>query len=93
MLPVSMVQGSKLSRLLYSLFTIDTLHFNKLMKNETLYKKITGKHLQKYKFIRHKTLTYVDDTQHEDNESLRNYIQDSHILLNKIKCKYLNLSP
>ena len=83
--PASVCQGTKLSSLFYSLFTIDTLEYDKIMQNKDLYKKITGQELRKYKLIRHKILTYVDDTQHviacENNESLKQYIQDFHILL------------
>ena len=82
---VSVCQGTKLSSTLYAPFTIDTLRFNKVMKNKQLYKQITGKELRNHNIISHKTITYVDDTQHmitiKTNEGLRMYIEDIHTLL------------
>ena len=40
---VSVVQGLKLSSLFYSLFTVDTLNFDKIMQDPVLYKQLTGK--------------------------------------------------
>ena len=94
---VSVVQGSKLSSLLYSLFTIDTLKYNILMKDKKIFKQLTGREMKNHKIISHKIITYVDDTQHiiaaETNEDLKNYIQDLHELLISIykhKSLYIN---
>ena len=94
---VSVIQGSKLSSLFYSLFTIDTLRYNVLMEDKKIYKQLTGRNMKKHKIISHKIITYVDDTQHiiaaETNEDLKNYIQDLHELLIAIykhKSLYIN---
>ena len=51
MLAVSVIQGSKLSSLLYSLFTIDTLEYDNISKDPELFKMITGKDLEELKVI------------------------------------------
>ena len=45
--PTSVIQGSKMSSILYSLFTLDTVKYQKIMTNKKLYKLITGKNLKK----------------------------------------------
>merc|ERR1711954_545075 len=94
---VSVIQGSKLSSLFYSLFTIDTLRYNVLMEDKKIYKQLTGRNMKKHNIISHKIITYVDDTQPiiaaETNEDLKNYIQDLHELLIAIykhKSLYIN---
>ena len=84
----SVIQGSKMSSLLYALFTLDTIKYNEIMKDKKLFEKITGKKQREHNIINHKTLTYVDDTQHvissETIEDLHRYIQDLHELLQSI---------
>ena len=84
----SEVQGSKISSLLYSLFTLDILDHDKIMKNPKIYKIVTGKELKIYNIEEHNVSTYVDDTQHivasKTHEGLKEYIQDMHEVLLKI---------
>ena len=71
---VSVVQGLKLSSLFYSLFTVDTLNFYKIMQDPVLYKQLTGKNLKEHKIISHKILTYVIAT--KTHKELQSYYQD-----------------
>ena len=81
----SVVQGSKLSSLLYTIFTIDTTRYNEIMKNKALFKEITGRDPLEHEIVSHKIFTYVDDTQHavsaKTHKDLKNYIHDLHLLL------------
>ena len=74
-----------MSSMFYALFMIDTVKYNKIMKDKKLFKEITGKEMSTLNIIEHTTLTYVDDTQHliasDTNEDLQRYMQDLHILL------------
>ena len=45
---MSVIQGSKMSSLLYTLFTIDTVQYHKIMKNKEIYKLLMGKELENY---------------------------------------------
>ena len=60
----SVIQGSKMSSMLYSLFTLDTVKYDQILKKQRLYKLITGKKLRKDKIKEHSIHTYIDDTQH-----------------------------
>ena len=84
----SVIQGSKMSSLLYALFTVDTVKYNEIMKDSKLFEQLTGKKPRACNIINHKILTYVDDTQHvitsKTTEDLQIYIQDLHELLQSI---------
>ena len=58
---------------------------NKIMKDKKLYKQITGKEIKNHTIIKHKILTYIDDTQHlitsKTHEDFALYIQDLHEIL------------
>ena len=60
-LPCSCVQGSKLSSLLYTLYTNEVPLLYKLLDSK-LYQKLTGKNLIKFKNIEHLTVNFVDDS-------------------------------
>ena len=80
----SVIQGSKLSSLLYTIFTIDTTRYNLIMKDKNLFRKITGKDPLNHEILSHKIFTYVDDTQHavaaNSHKDLKNYIHELHRL-------------
>ena len=50
----SVIQGSKLSSLFYSLFTVDTLKVDKMMKDKEINNRITEKQLSNNNIINHK---------------------------------------
>ena len=45
---VIVIQGLKMSSLLYTLFTLDTLQYDKIVLDPGIYKLLTGKTLRKY---------------------------------------------
>ena len=60
-LPCSCIQGSKLSSLLYTLYTNEIPLLYKLINNK-LYKSITGQDTIEFKNIEHLTVKFVDDS-------------------------------
>ena len=62
--PWSCIQGSKLSGLLYTLYTNEIPEVKKLMQQPENYKKITRKPLPKKYNNTHTTINYVDDSTH-----------------------------
>ena len=74
-----------MSALLHSLFTIETVEIDRIMKYKMLYRQITGEELGNHNIINHITWTYVDHTQlvvlSNNHNDLKNYMQELHILL------------
>ena len=83
--PVSVVQGSKWSSLLYSLYTKEVPRLAEVMNNEELYAKIVGKKLQKIAGITHTTVQYIDDSNSviggQSKEDVNAYLQQYYTLL------------
>ena len=81
----SVVQGSKLSSLLYTIFKKDTSRYGILMKNKELFQKITGRAPLEDEILSHQIFTYMDDTQHiiaaKTHKDIKNYIHDLHMVL------------
>ena len=77
-----------MSSMLYSLFTLDTVKYDQILKKQRLYKLITGKKLRKYKIKEHSIQTYIDDMQHivagNNFSDVRMYIQDMYDMIVKL---------
>ena len=58
----SCVQGSKLSGIIYTMYTNEIPNIHKAMNNPELYKKITGEELERVENIYHKVTNFVDDS-------------------------------
>ena len=78
----SVAQGSKLSGLLFGIYTMEISMIPKMMKNNLIFKLLTGKEINKYSGIDHKIVCYIDDVQHvighKSNTVLEKYINDLH---------------
>ena len=61
-LPCSCIQGSKLSGLLFTIYTCEIPLVQKIMKDPILYKAMTGTEPPNFKIPKHETDTYVDDS-------------------------------
>ena len=61
-LPCSCIQGSKLSGLLYTIYTLEIPLVQKIMTDPILYKAITGIDTPKIKVPKHDVDTFVDDS-------------------------------
>merc|ERR1712240_711896 len=84
-LPCSVMQGSKLSSLLYSIYKNEIPRLNRLIDN-TNYNDITQTNMtNNYTKTRHDTINYVDDstniTSNTDHDILQDYINDFYRLL------------
>merc|ERR1712240_252021 len=84
-LPCSVMQGSKLSSLLYSIYKNEIPRLNRLMDN-TNYNDITQTNMtNNYTKTRHDTINYVDDSTNIisdiDHDILQDYINDFYRLL------------
>ena len=62
-LPTSCIQGSKLSRILYTIYTSEVPLVPKIMKNGTLFQNLTGLELPKLGQPKHETNTYIAKAQ------------------------------
>ena len=82
---VSVVQGSKLSGILYTIYTAEIPKLTDIMHNEELYKQMTGVTLPVFKNIEHKTTNFVDDSTSvvgaETKAELEQYVQHFYYLL------------
>ena len=78
----SVVQGSILSGFLFTIYSLEVSYIPKMMKNEKIYKMLTGETLVR---IQHKVSCYMDDVQnvigHKSNQRLEIYINQLHKLL------------
>ena len=96
-LPCSCVQGSKLSSLLYTLYTNEIPLLYKLLNNK-LYKNITGQNIIKFKNIEHLTINFVDDSNNiitfNDQNQIKNYIEAYYKLIhNFYNINKLKINP
>ena len=78
-LPCSCIQGSKLSGLLYTIYTNEIPLIQKIMKDPTFFKAITDHNLPKIKLPHHDTDNFVDDSNSvigfEKNAKIRTYLE------------------
>ena len=85
-LNVSVIQGSKLASLLYTIYTSEIPAIHKIMNNPDLYKEVTGKKIPIFNDIVHLTTSYVDDSSSvvgaNDSEEFEKYVQGYFHLLN-----------
>lgn len=93
----SVIQGSKLSAILYTLYTNEVTLLYKLM-NQPIFTKMTGKPILKCTNVDHSIVNYVDDSTNlissEDIISLKLYLDNYYILLeNFYNINFLKLNP
>ena len=83
----SVVQGSKLSTTLYTIYTLDTTKIKEVMKDNERYKEIVKKELTPTNNPDHTSIGYIDDVTHvmglEDKEEQECYLNDLYSLLEK----------
>merc|ERR1712240_162034 len=83
----SVIQGSKLSGILYTIYTNEIPMIHTLMKDE-IFTKITGKPIIDTKDIEHSTINFVDDSTNlimtKDPKKLQTYLNNFYILLQKV---------
>ena len=83
-LPCSCVQGSKISSLLYTLYTNEIPLLYKMLNNKW-YNTITGDSVIKFKNIQHLTVNFVDDSNSvitfNDQNQLKIYLESYYKLL------------
>ena len=96
-LPSSCVQGSKLSSLLYTLYTNEIPLLYKLLNNK-LNKNITGQNIIKFKNIEHLTINFVDDSNNiitfNDQNQIEDYIEAYYKLIhNFYNINKLKINP
>ena len=87
----SVMQGSKLSALLYSIYTNEIPMLCKIMTDDELYNKITGGKIRNefdariYEKLNHFTINYIDDStninSHKDCKLLEKYLFQFYVLL------------
>ena len=87
----SVMQGSKLSALLYSIYTNEIPMLCKVMTDDELYNKITGGKIRNefdariYEKLNHFTINYIDDStniiSHKDCKLLEKYLFQFYVLL------------
>ena len=58
----SVIQGSKLSSILYTIYTNEIPALHKIMKDEEVYRELTGKEITVNNEVEHHTYNYVDDS-------------------------------
>ena len=87
----SVIQGSKLLGVFYTIATAEVPLLMKIMQNQEGYEIITGKKLQRYQGIKHEIVLYVDDStniiSHNNMKVLKEYLQDYLFLLEKFYAK------
>ena len=75
----SVIQGSKLSGILYTIYTNEIPMIHTLMKDE-IFTKITGKPILDTKDIKHSTINFVDNSTNlimtKDPEMLQTYLNN-----------------
>merc|ERR1712240_539864 len=83
----SIIQGSKLSGILYTIYTNKIPMIDTLMKDE-IFNKITGYPKIYTKEIEHSTINFVDDSTNliitKDPTKLQTYLNNFYILLQKV---------
>merc|ERR1712240_619813 len=83
----SIIQGSKLSGILYTIYTNEIPMIHTLMKDE-IFTKITGYPKIDTKEIEHSTINFVDDSTNliitKDPTKLQTYLNNFYILLKKV---------
>jgi len=95
--PCSVVQGSKLSALLYTIYTNEIPILNNLMTTDFFYK-MTNIKTQQYNDIIHMTTNYVDDSTNvissKSPQQLQTYINNFYCLLETYyNTNFLKLNP
>ena len=55
----SVIQWSKLSEFLYTIYTAEMTNLHTIMKNKERYRRITGKEIPDYNRVHHTTINYV----------------------------------
>ena len=96
-LECSVIQGSKLSGLFYTLYTNEIPLLYKLLHNEW-YEKLTGTVSQKFKSIYHLTVNFVDDSTSiitfSETNQIRKYLENYYNLLqNFYNINKLKINP
>merc|ERR1712240_477713 len=85
--PCSVIQGSKLSGILYTLYTNEIPQLYTLMQ-DNIYTEITGRPTINTTGIEHHTINYVDDSTNliitKDPTKLQTYLNAFYILLQKV---------
>ena len=83
----SVIQGSKLSGILYTIYTNEIPMIHTLM-NDEIFTTITGKATIDTKEIEHLTVNFVDDSTNliisKDTTKLQTYLNNFYILLQKV---------
>ena len=83
--PCSVIQGSKLSSLLYSIYTNEIPRLNRLMDTKHYFDMTKTKMTNNYTNTRHETINYVDDSTNiisdKDHTKIQDYINDFYKLL------------
>ena len=78
--PYSCIQGSKMSGLLYNIYTNEVPEIKKLMDNPEKFKMITGRYPTNTNIIDHTTINYVDDSSHvvtfDNNTNIKDYLEN-----------------
>merc|ERR1712240_747463 len=81
------IQGSKLSGILYTIYTNEIPLIHTLMKDE-IFTKLTGKPLIDTKDIEHSTINFVDDSTNlimtKDPKTLQTYLNNFYLLLQNV---------
>ena len=84
-LPCSCIQGSKLSGVLYTIYTCEIPFVKNLMKNPTLYRAITGMDPPKFRMPKHEVDTFVDDSFNtiafEPSAKIKTYLEKYYELM------------
>ena len=82
----SVIQGSRLSGLLYVCYVNEINDLHKLMSKQ-IYTTITDRHTKIYTDIEHDTISFVDDSTNivssTGHTNLQSYLTDYHVLLSK----------
>ena len=83
----SVVQGSKLSTTLYTIYTLDTTKISRIMTDNDRYKEIVNKDVTNTNNPEHKSVGYIDDITHVtglfDKEEQELYLNNLYSLLEK----------
>ena len=95
--PCSVVQWSKLSAVLYTIYTNEIPILNRLMTNDIFYK-LTDIHTTQYNDIIHTTVNYVDDStsiiSSKTTTQLQTYIDNYYKLLDSYyNINFLKINP
>ena len=84
----SVLQGSKKSGILYTLFNLEIVFLAILMKERSMYRQITGYLIVDYSEVQHETVNFVDDSTSvaatNDPDVFQQYLNDFHRLIEAI---------